>query len=259
MARRQGYRVSFDDPRLERRELLSRDGLATAPALVGRATPAPDPVGLNLFYHDGINGLKLQQHFVDRLNDRLSTSNDQARRVSQAFQVFQTRYAQLPVNPPPGFSRPTAASLLADLQNQVDYALSHHETLINRPRPAQHNGLKVSPLAPQALIPYADDQIRRLGATLAATPPVPGPDGRPVTADPTPALNQALNAIFNALAEASVHPNLFRSPSDFYISPDVRFDLNSTGAPAQSSPGYFIRGPHGAILPGATLHPHVPL
>jgi hypothetical protein len=76
-----------------------------------------------------------------------------------------------------------------------------------------------------------------------------------VTADPTPALNQAINAIFNALAESSIHPNLFRSPSDFYISSNVQFTINSTGAPADSSPGFFVRGPHGVILPGAPPRP----
>jgi hypothetical protein len=259
MARRHGYRVAFDDPQLERRELLSRDGLAPVPALVGSASPAPHPAGFDVFHHDGINGLILHQHFVDRLNDRLQTSSDQAARVLQAFLVFETSYSQLPVNPPSGYSGPTATSLLTDLRTQVDYALSHHEILTNRPRPSQRKGPKVSPLAPRALIPYVDAQIGQLGATLSTTPPVPGPDGRLVTANPIPAINEAINASFNALAETSIHPNLFRSPSDFYISPDIQFDLNSTGAPARSSPGYFIRGPHGAILPGANLHPHVPL
>ncbi len=259
MARRHGDRVAFDDPQLERRELLSGNGLAPVPAITGSVSPTPHPVGFDVFHHDGINGLTLHQHFVDRLNDRLQTSSDQATRVTQAFRVFEASDSQLPVNPPPGYSGPTATSLLTDLQNQVDYALSHHEVLTNRPRPSQRKSLKVSPLAPRALIPYADDQIRQLGATLAATPPVLGPDGSLVTANPIPAINKAINAIFNALAETSIHPKLFQSPSDFYISPDVQFNINSTGIPAQSSPGYFIRGPHGEILPGATLHPHLPL
>jgi hypothetical protein len=206
MARRHGNRVAFDDPQLERRELLSDKGLAPVSAIVGSVSPTPHPVGFDVFHHDGINGLTLHQHFVDRLNDRLQTSSDQATRVTQAFQVFEASYSQLPVNPPPGYSWPTATSLLTDLQNQVDYALSHHEVLTNRPRPSQRKSLKVSPLAPRALIPYADDQIRQLGSTLAATPSVPGPNGSLVTANPIPAINKAINAIFNALAETSIHP-----------------------------------------------------
>jgi hypothetical protein len=259
MAHRRRFRVALDDLRLEGRQLLSRNGLATVPAQVDRASPTSIPARSNLFHHDGINGLTLHQSFVNRLNDRLQTSGSQASRVAQAFQVFQTRYLQVPVNSPAGSSGAAVTGLLAVLQNQVDFALTNREILNGRPQPSVRKGLKVSPLAPLALVPYANEQIGQLGATLAATPPVSGPDGAPVPADPTPALNTAINAIFNALAESSVHPNLFQSPSDFYISPDVRFTITSTGPPAASSPGYFIRGPQGEILPGAPPRPNVSL
>jgi hypothetical protein len=42
------------------------------------------------------------------------------------------------------------------------------------------------------------------------------------------------------------------------LNPYVTFNLSFSGAPASSAPGYFLRGPGGAILPGATLHPHAP-
>jgi hypothetical protein len=255
MAHRRPFPLRLEDAGLEPRALLSR----AEPSPIDVSSPSVTPVPVNLFHQNGINGLVLHKSFVNQLDERLTNSGASAARVSQAFQVFETNYARLPVTVSTGFSGPSASSLLADLQNQVDFALTVLQGVSVRPQPSVANSIRVSPLAPEALIPFANEQISQLGATLAAMPPVVGPDGTLVRANPTPALNQAINAIFNALAESSIHPNLFRSPSAYYISPDVQFTIGSTGTPAQSSPGYVIRGPYGVILPGATLHPHLPL
>jgi hypothetical protein len=45
---------------------------------------------------------------------------------------------------------------------------------------------------------------------------------------------------------------------EFYISPNVYFTLDFVGAPAKSSLGFFVRGPHGTILPGAPIPPNYP-
>ena len=63
---------------------------------------------------------------------------------------------------------------------------------------------------------------------------------------------------FNAVAEPRLHPGLFLTPADFYLNPNVSFDITFNGTPADQGNGFFIRGPGGAILPGAILHPHAP-
>jgi hypothetical protein len=251
--RRRDLRLEWSDLALERRELLSHAGLAKGAA----AHHSSAPVGTSLFHHNGINGLSLDASFVNRMNDRLGNSAAQTTRVTQAFDVFAASFSQLPVSPPPGYGGPTLSSLLAYLTRQVDYALSVREILTDSPTPSQASGLRVSPLAQRALVPYANAQITQLGNTLASTPPNAGAGGALVQPSPTAAVNTAVNAILNALAESSLHPNLFTSPSDFYISPDVQFTTDFSGAPAQSSPGYFVRGPHGNVLPGAPPRPHV--
>jgi hypothetical protein len=254
MARR-SFRPEWLDQALERRDLLSGVALRAAPAIVAQGGAHHG----NLFHRNGIDGLVLHRAFVNQLNDRLSNSAAQSARVRQAFQVFISDYQQLPVTPPPGSSGPTVSDLLAKLTSEVNLGLSRLDKPLVRPTPSQRTSLKKSPLAPLALVPYADAQINAMAAELAATPPVVGPDGQRHFADPTAAVNTAVNAILNALAETSIHPNLFLSPSDFYISPNVTFTVDSGDAPASSSPGFFVRGPHGIVLPGATLHPHVPL
>lgn len=252
--RRRTFRPEWPDAEFERREMLSGAGLPPAPALLAQDRA---PVHHSLFHHDGINGRVLHRTFVNRLNDRLAISQDQATRVVQAFQVFATDYAPLPLVPPAGSTGPTLPDLVSRLKSEVDYALGTHIVISSRPTPSASRAPTVSPLAPKALIPFANAQIDALGSTLATAPPVVGPHGSLTRPDPTPALNTAINAILNALAETSVHPNLFQSPSDFYLSPDFTFDINFSGIPAKSSPGYFVRGPHGVTLPGAPLHPHL--
>lgn len=254
MARR-SYRPEWFDQALERRDLLSSVTLPAAPAIVAQGGAHQG----NRFHQNGINGLTLHRTFVNQLNDRLANSAAQSARVRQAFQVFISNYQQLPVTPPAGASGPTVSELLANLTSEVNLGLVRLDNAQVRPTPSQAHALRHSPLAPVALVPYADAQINAMAAELAATPPVVGPDGQLHHADPTDAANTAVNAILNALAESSIHPTLFLNPSDFYISPNVTFTVDSSGAPASSSPGFFVRGPHGIVLPGATLHPHVPL
>jgi hypothetical protein len=108
-------------------------------------------------------------------------------------------------------------------------------------------------------VPFSVQAIAQMEETLASLPPVAGSNGNLTQGDPTAAVNTAINTIFNAVAEFTVHPNLFQSPGDFSLNPYANFTIASAGtAPAQSAPGFFIRGPHGVILPGATLHPHAP-
>jgi len=250
MARRT-FRLDWSDAPLERRELLSRAGVSHGPALLAQGSPSAH----DLFHQNGINGLVLHKSFVNRLNDRLAIAEQQATRVVQAFQVFATDFATLPLLPPSGS---TLTVLISKLKSEVDHALATNIVVNNRLSPSASRAPTVSPLAPQALIPFANAQIDALGSTLAAAPPVAGADGALARPDPTAALNTAINAILNALAETSLHPNLFVSPGDFYLSPEVTFDINfSGGPPAKAAPGYFTHGPHGALLPGATVHPHL--
>ena len=253
--RRRRIRFSLElvDPQLERRELMSRPASMTA-AAVGESQAG----GRNLFHQNGIDGLVLHRTFVNQLNDRLNTSKDQTARVNQAFQVFATNFAQLPVNPPPDATGPTLASLVATLKQQVDIALIRRQGLSFQQTPSEQTSIKSSPLAPIALVPFANAQIDKMAATLAQLPPVTGPGGTSTQGNPTPAVNYAVNAILNALAQTSIHPLLFNQPSDFYLNPNVTFTLSFSGAPASSAAGFFIRGPHGTILPGATLHPTAP-
>jgi hypothetical protein len=238
--RRRPRRLAWSDHRLERRELPS----AAAPADVAAIQSASQsPAGEDLFHQNGINGLILHKSFVDRLNARLAISETQTSRVTQAFQVFASNYVQMP----PGS---TLSSLLASLTTEVNFALTNYEVLTSNPSPSVATSIRFSPLAPRALIPYADGQIDELGATLAAAP---------LDTDPTSAVNTAVNAILNAEAETTIHPKLFLSPDDFYINPNVTYDVTFTGAPASFAPGVFVRGPHGAILPGAPLRPRFPL
>jgi hypothetical protein len=255
--RRRSRRFSLElvDPQLERRELLSLPA-ALHPAATIRSSQAG---GKDLFHQNGVNGLVLHRAFVNRLNDRLTASKDQATRVIQAFQVFATSYKALPVNPPPGANGPTLESLVATLKQEMAIALIRREGLSSQATVSEMRSIRFSPLAPVALVPFAASQIDTMATTLAKLPPVTGPNGTLTTGDPTPAINVAVNAILNAIAESSIHPLLFLHPGNFYLNPNAQFTLASSGVvPAQTAPGFFIRGPHGVILPGATLHPHAP-
>jgi hypothetical protein len=257
--RRCGHGFLPSDPQLERRTLMSRGDL---PAVTAAVAVAHGSTARNPFHHDGIDGLVLHRTFVNRLNDRLSISKDRTLRIIQAFQVFASNYKQLPVNPPapPGASGPTLAGLVSDLKQQVATAEVRREVLSQQATPSTKTSIKRSPLAPLALVPFSLSQIDQMASSLAALPPVASSHGNGTLSpgDPTPAINRAVNAILNAEAETTIHPLLFRKPGNFYLNPHVMYTLSFSGAPASVAPGVFIRGPHGAILPGATLHPHAP-
>jgi hypothetical protein len=248
------FSLEFVNPQLERRALLTVSGAVHATAALHQSQPG-DP---NVFHQNGINGLLLHRTFVNRLNDRLATSKDQTARVTQAFQVFATNYKALPVNPPAGSSGPTLESLVTALKQQVAVALIRRQGLSTQMTVSEQRGIRHSPLAPVALVPFANTQLDTMAATLTDLPPVAGPGGMLTSGDPTPAVAVAVNAILNALAESTIHPLLFLNPGSFYLNPNIQFTLEFSGAPAASAPGFFIRGPHGAFLPGATLHPHAP-
>jgi hypothetical protein len=283
MARRKN-RIRFEpsDPSLERRELLAHVGLAPRPAQTGPIHPlvAVDPN---------------QQHknFINTLSIRLTISGQQTHRINEAFQAFGYNYLNRPIRltgnsgvfsdgqgnePPQGQSGsgqvqagpvlnrrlpvgnlpmpPTLANGLAQLDQQTALALSTFQVVSNRIQPTVRSAPKFTPLAQQALIPFAHQQIVELGAVLEAHPPVLAPDGTLV--DPTPliALETAYNNILNAVAENSMHPTLFQSPGDFFINPKVRFTLDFDGVPARKGPGFFNRGPGGVLLtsPGGGRH-----
>jgi hypothetical protein len=233
----------------------------SADVAASRAAGRP---AINLFHANGVDGLTLHAAVVDQLNNRFDNSRNMTQLIGQAFQVFTTAFEQLPVNPPAGSAGPVLSDLINTLDQQVSVAEIRRPTtdLVNLNRyttVSQKDGLIYSPLAPQALVPYSLQAIAQMQATLEALPPVTGPDGTPTQGDPTAAVNTAINAIFNGVAEFTIHSNLFTSPDDFYINPYASFTIASAGtSPAQDAPGYFLRGAKGAIIPGATLHPHAP-
>jgi hypothetical protein len=217
---------------------------------------APVPTA-QLFHHSGIDGLSLRHGFLDILNYRVTgVSQPMTQIVSQAFTVFLQNYQALTPTPAAGTAGPALSGLVNTLTQEVDQALIVRQ-VVGKQYSMIHNRL-VSPLAERALVPYANAQIAQLEAVLAAAPPVAGPNGTLRPADANAAVNTAYNAILNAIAEVTIHPLLFQQPGDFYISPDYHFTVNYTGAPATSSPGYFVRGPGGRVLPGAVLHAHFP-
>jgi hypothetical protein len=273
------FRLEFVDAQLERRALLDAGGLTLTPADVAAAVASaasPDTTATtaelaaaaatsgtsNLFNQNGVrigrNGLYFSKAFTSQLNSRLKISADQAADVNALFKAFATTYSQLTINPPPPPGSPTLSSLLSALTNQVDFVLSHHVKPAQLPRLGALQGLPGSSLSMQSLVPFANAQIAHLGTTLAETPPVPGPNGSIVPANPIPTVNIAVNAILNAIAEQSVHPNLFSTPSTFYLNPLTFFTVNSVGAPAKAAIGYFVYGPGGVLLPGAPVPPNTP-
>lgn len=104
-------------PGLERRELLAYGGVhppATAVGLPGTIrpdNPLAQPPQHPLFHHNGINGVTLHKHFVNRMNDRLNVSKDQTIRISQAFQAFAQNVFGIPASIPGGLSGGTAGTV----------------------------------------------------------------------------------------------------------------------------------------------------
>jgi hypothetical protein len=245
------------DACLERRALLSHAGLPATPAELSQATggasassSAQEAATGNLFHQNGISGLKLHKAFVNQMNDRLNTAATMTNLVFDAFQVFSQGYAKLVGPPPAGGSPPTLAGLLADLDREVASALSTKEIVTSQVTPSMAKAPTFSPFAFQALVPFARIQIAQMAQALAPLPPL---------ATAIEAMNTAYNAILNSVAEFSLHPNLFRQPSDYYLNPAIFFPITFHGNPATAAVGYFVRGPGGALLPGAILHPHLPV
>lgn len=270
MARRKN-RTRFvpSDPSLERRELLAHVGLAPGPAQVGPVHPL-----------DAVNPGGQDKGFISTLSIRLTNSGQQTRRINQAFQAFGYNYLNRPVvitgavhpftdhagqghghteaGPVPARTLPigtlpvppTLANGLALLDQQTALALSTSQLLTNRVEPSVRAAPTFTPLAQRALIPFAHQQIAEVGAVLAAHPPFITPEGNLIDPAPLIALETAYNNILNAVAENSLHPELFQSPSDFFINPKVHFTLDFVGIPARQGPGFFHRGPGGVLLSG---------
>ncbi|HWE39482.1 MAG TPA: hypothetical protein VG406_23220 [Isosphaeraceae bacterium] len=146
---------------------------------------------------------------------------------------------------------PTLPNFIAQVETQVDDALRTFQINNNRPQPSIQASIRVSPLADLALVPFANQQLAQMEATIAAHPPQFAADGTITNPQPLAAVKSAYTAILNAIAEFSVHPTLFTSPSDFYINSTANFPLTFTGTPANTGSGFFVRGPGGAPLVGA--------
>jgi hypothetical protein len=266
MARRRSLRIEFGETVLERRELLAQAAALAAPALVADpavAAQADAAAPGNLFHQNGINGLKLDKSFVDTMNRRFNIGKQMASRTFEAFQVFEDAYISPPPTPPPPSSPgnpampPTLPNLVNQLEHFVALALSTFEATNNQTRPSVVTSPKFSQRAFNILVPFAVAQIEQMSASLSVLPPHGGTGA--TLAHARQVINVAYNAILNAIAEYSLHPNLFTSPGDFYISPDIFFPTSFNGNPATAAPGYFVRGPGGQLLPGAILHPHIML
>lgn len=152
----------------------------------------------------------------------------------------------------------TLENFVAQLTQQVDVALSTLplSAFAGQVNPSVRDGLRVSPLANRALVPFANQQIAQMGQDLADIP-VLLPDGsrNPAALD---VVNATYNSILNAVAQNTVHPHVFTNPSTFYLNPNVSYKITSSQAPIQAGPGFFTRGPNGQFLPGAPLHPYAP-
>jgi hypothetical protein len=147
-----------------------------------------------------------------------------------------------------------ANASLADVFNNIvyftDVALETFVERSNNVRQSQQNGPHYTPLAQLSLIPYAEAQIARVAEVFRATPPAFDPrTGALLNAEARRATEAAFSNIINAVAEYSVHPNLFLNPGDFYVL--TTYTLPYTGTPAKEAGGFFILGPGGQPLPGA--------
>ena len=275
--RRNRNRFQAFSPELERRELLSTARLPLQHAEVAahggpRAIHATfSPVPNNLFHRHGVNGLVLHKAFVNQLNLRTTISAGVTQRVDEAFQVFAQNALHQPIliagavspTQTTTFGQPPAPETLNGqfslMRQQVDLALQRLKFASNSLTPSQVTSIHFSPVAGQSLIPFANQQLTILQAEFDANPPTFEQNGK--LADPTPLnqLNTTYNAILNAIAEFTDHPTLFQEPSDYYINPTVQFKIGANAAPASAGAGFLVRGPGGVFLPGAILHPHIPL
>lgn len=260
------FRCAVPEALLESRELLTSAAAIDLPAPLTSQVASTAPG--DLFHRNGVNGLNLHKAFVNQMTDRFNISRDAASRISESFLVFEQAFlSSLPGSPPiskplgaPAMP-PTLPNLLADMKSQVIAALTTLHVPTNQVRPSLVKAPKFTALPGKALIPYALAQIDQMGTELSGLSAGIGPNG-PSSGTRTSinsAISATFNAIINALAEFSLHPNLFQQPSDFYINPQAHFSVGFSDVPARSAPGFFVRGPGGQLLPGAILHPHLPL
>lgn len=277
--RRQPRRFQFQpwgEP-LEGRALLSR-GLRPPIGLVGGAVPR------------AIEPSNFHRQLVRTLAIRLNTSQQAASRISQAFQLYeQGMFGITPLLPsipgsgtgtgfpsPPEFNKapggpqspivPVPAGVLPDpltfenlnaqLTGFVDKALTNFAIRSSNVPISVRQSPKRTPLTQNSLIPFANQQIAQMAATIAANPPqFDQQTGELLNPEPKIAVETAFNNILNALGQYSVHPNLFVHPDDFYINPNVTFTIPFDLAPAQSMPGVYVLGPGGIPLPGVQRAP----
>ncbi len=255
--RRTQLRFQPGVPVLERRELLSRDI---------RLVTITDSLGGQAAIHPLVALQPSEQHqgFINVTNNRRSIAGSVTHRVNEAFQAFAYHVLNVPltisgaVGPVSGIpvgttpSPPTLSNQLALLDQQVAQALATRELDTTRVLPSLARGPKFTPLAKEALIPYAELQINALGQELTANPPRFNPDGSLADQSALTAVNTAYDAILDAVAENAVHPKLFRAPSDFYVNPATNFTIQFAGDPVSEGPGFYTHGPGGILLrPGS--------
>lgn len=279
MARRRRHdRFQPQGETLERRDLLSR-GFHRPIGPIAGAVPKP------------VEPADFHRQYVRTLAIRQLNSQQSASRISQAFQLFeQGMFGLQPVLPgipqsgtgtgtgqPPQFRTETGGpnsplvplpagvlpepftygNLIGQLTAYVDTALEDYVVRTNDALESVRKRPRSTPLAQESLIPFANNQITQLNAIIIANPPKFNQQtGALLNPEPKLATEAAFNNILNAVAEYSVHPNLFLQPENFYINPRAKFTIPFDGVPAKKAPGVYVLGPGGIPLAGAHRRPH---
>ena len=238
-SRRDQLRFDPRIPVLERRDLLSH----IAPHALSSGPPVIHP-----FVALEPNGQ--HQGFVNVTNNRRAIATNVTHRINEAFQAFAYHALNVPITLRGSVSTisgipvgttphpPTLANDLALLNQQVTQALATRELVTTRVPPSVSRGPKFTPLAQDALIPFAQAQIDALGGELATHP------------SSLKSVDAAYDAILDAVAENAVHPKLFRAPGDFYNNPATSFTIQFDGDPVGASSGFYTHGPGGVLLRG---------
>jgi hypothetical protein len=245
---------------LEPRALLSRGVMSAMGSVRPHVTVQPSD-----FHHN----------YGNMVAYRISVSASSTALVNDAFQAFIQNYLHIPVADqgkvflsgfPTGSGTsgtvssgvtpvgtipnpPTLANFIAQLSQQVTTALTTLQITKANPQPSAVNAPKFSPSAFRALVPFAQAAIAQLQTDLTVNPPIFNSQGMLTNAAPIKAVQDAFTKILNAVAENSVHPKLFATPSDFYINPLANFTIPQTSAPAEAAPNFFLLGPGGVPLP----------
>lgn len=149
----------------------------------------------------------------------------------------------------------TYATFFGQLTAFTDSALTTYVARTYRQYPSIRVAPNFSPRAQDILVPFANAQLAQAEQIFKADPPIFDPTtGKLLNQAPREAVGAAFNSILYAVGEYSVHPNLFTSPSDFYVDPSFTFKIPFLGNPAASIPNVFGRGPGGIVLPGGAPH-----